>query len=788
MSSRLLLVMIVAAFACGVAAADTRHGVAVVAPAAPEGALMTPETLESQAGRAGLIVVGRVTDVDSRSQGATIETQVRVKLSSSIKGNGPSEVKLTLPGGTVGSTSLQVGGVPNFLAGERVLLLLESAANPKLMRLWESKYSLAGGQAHQPGERPSISIKSLEDQLGAALGKKVSIPSSATEEVVQAFTVSCPDWPTASLPVKFKVNAANAAPSGPTGSTFRSVAYESWHAWQALSNSFPAFSYSGTTAISGHAIDGTNAIGWADLDSLGSGVLGVNYCAYTVDSGGNPVDRVDSDTIIDNDRTWDWVDSNGITGFSLRAVMEHELGHGLSLGHSNVTCDGTANTPLMCPSVSSGVRKTIKADDQAGAASLYPLSGSPPGAPSGVNAVDDGSSFSVSWNASSGSPIAYDIERGNSTCSGSWVAAGTVPASATSFVDDDFGAGLPGDYCYRVKALGVGGDSGWASQSAFPTYVAGSSEHELTAVALGSGAGIFGRTTANQLTFSETSGGSFGSWTNLATDVASRPEAVVRGSDVFVFFRSTGNDIRYVRRTSSSWAPAVSLGGIVAGSPSAAVDGDGDLLVVSLNSSGKVWYRLLSGGTWSPWTNVSGTLSGDVILIENQGDIFLVGLTASGQTYVRTWDGTTNSWGSWLALNGTLSGKLTGASYGGVLYFFGQTAGGTTYYQSYNGSWSGWLSLGGVLGPSHGVGATSNRLIVAGTAGAGNLYNNRYSGSWTGWGSLGGSLATGPEVVGVGSNAYAFGVGVAGVLYYRLWNGTSWDAWISLGGMFAVGN
>jgi hypothetical protein len=223
------------------------------------------------------------------------------------------------------------------------------------------------------------------------------------------------------------------------------------------------FSYVGTTTRSGYnTADGLNTISWGTLDP---GVLGENHCSYYLNGP-----RIDSDTIISNQFSWDSDSSNGVSGYSLESVLEHELGHGLGMGHTtpganDPGCDGTASTPVMCPAIAPGQRKTIKPDDRAGAASMYPLSGSPPAAPTNVTATQNGNAYNVSWTASTGSKNAYDVERGNSACSGAWVPAGTVAAASTSFTDDDFGAGLSGTYCYRVKAIGVGGDSGWTTQT-----------------------------------------------------------------------------------------------------------------------------------------------------------------------------------------------------------------------------------------------------------------------------------------------------------------------------------
>jgi hypothetical protein len=788
-----------------------------------DGALVLEQPLEILAKKADRIVVGTVTEVTSQKTSSTINTRVKLKASQEIKGRGQQEITLVLEGGAVGDLRLDVGGVPRFVRNERVLLLLDGAASPRIAGGWQGKYALAGSRAYN-AEQKSESIKGVAAKLSKALDKSIEIEEDDNEAVSIQFTTYCSPWstsdvagfsnsgtwvstPHADMAVGFEVNTSNAGSGGPTGANFARLSYNSWRNWQVLTNSYPSFAYLGTTTRDGtNHMDGNNTIAWSNLGN--SGTLGVNYCVYT--SAG----RVDSDTLINNNSAypWDWDDSNGISGgtFSLQAVMEHELGHGLGLGHSNQTCNGSASTPLMCPAVSSGVRKTILTDDSNGAASNYPLSGSAPGAPTDLTATDNGTSFTLNWTASSGSPLAYEIERGNSDCSGGWTPAGTVDSRTygynssggaiatspvTSFTDNDFGAGLSGNHCYRLRALGAGGDSAWATQSpepgGSPSYSAGAEKIQIDAIKLGAEVAVFARTTDNQLWYRETSGGAFGAWTQAGTDIASRPSAILLGQDLYVFYRDTGNHMRSVRRSGNTWS-AQSLGGTFQAAPVAALDGDGTLVVSVVTSSGSIWYRAMTGGVWGAWTQIPGTLSGTAQLAIHvyQGDVYLAGVHTSGRTYVNRWDGTADTWTRWTNLGGELTNELTMTSFGGSLYVMGVYPYGSSWYRVYDGAvWSGvWESLGGVLGPRPSAAATSSLLHYFGTQPTGKLYTKRYGGAWSVWTYLGDGLATGPRAISLGGQVYVFATNTEGHLVYRVWNGVSWTTWGDLGGGLAAGD
>ncbi|HEX5142120.1 MAG TPA: hypothetical protein VFX19_14355, partial [Dehalococcoidia bacterium] len=108
---------------------------AIVAPPAFDGVLMNQMSLAQQVQAAGLIVFGTVKDVDSHKSGGTFVTDVTMDVNGVVRGTAGTTLSFTLPGGHEGSEGLAVGGVPNFLAGEKVLVLFNNSTDKRLLRL-----------------------------------------------------------------------------------------------------------------------------------------------------------------------------------------------------------------------------------------------------------------------------------------------------------------------------------------------------------------------------------------------------------------------------------------------------------------------------------------------------------------------------------------------------------------------------------------------------------------------------------------------------------------------------
>lgn len=109
---------------------------ALVGGTAPVGAT-TVARMETaaQAASAERIFVGVVTSVTSRPKAAKpkyFETVVRFDVEDTVAGSVPASVELTFSGGDVGGIRQKVGGMPEFVVGERYVVLVEPDQQPAL--------------------------------------------------------------------------------------------------------------------------------------------------------------------------------------------------------------------------------------------------------------------------------------------------------------------------------------------------------------------------------------------------------------------------------------------------------------------------------------------------------------------------------------------------------------------------------------------------------------------------------------------------------------------------------
>lgn len=115
----------VAMHPCSLSSSKVLLATLVFAIAAPSFAItyiVPPDRVEIE--RASAIVVGRILGSHPQASRFGIETVTTIALEEAIKGNPGSVVEIHTPGGTLDGEMRVVPGVPTFVDGERVLLLL----------------------------------------------------------------------------------------------------------------------------------------------------------------------------------------------------------------------------------------------------------------------------------------------------------------------------------------------------------------------------------------------------------------------------------------------------------------------------------------------------------------------------------------------------------------------------------------------------------------------------------------------------------------------------------------
>ena len=106
-------------------------------------ATVVPLTLEEMGRVASDVFVGTVESSDA-AWGAghrRIETRVRIRVETVVKGRGSPVRTVVVPGGIVGDVGMRTPGAPTFRVGERVLLLVEprGAAELRPLGLFQGK-------------------------------------------------------------------------------------------------------------------------------------------------------------------------------------------------------------------------------------------------------------------------------------------------------------------------------------------------------------------------------------------------------------------------------------------------------------------------------------------------------------------------------------------------------------------------------------------------------------------------------------------------------------------------
>ena len=125
--------------------------VALVAAPAARSATVVPLTLEAMGREASDVFVGIVESSEAAwsADHTRIDTRVRVRVETVVKGRGGPVRTIVVPGGIVGDIGMRTPGAPTFQVGERVLLLAEPgrAAELRPLGLFQGKLRVLRDEA-----------------------------------------------------------------------------------------------------------------------------------------------------------------------------------------------------------------------------------------------------------------------------------------------------------------------------------------------------------------------------------------------------------------------------------------------------------------------------------------------------------------------------------------------------------------------------------------------------------------------------------------------------------------
>jgi hypothetical protein len=447
-------------------------------------ALMGAATLDGLTDRSSVIVSGVVLRHRGCWTGSGFTTEIEIAVGDVLKRSvgavGSGTVLVTVPGGRVGSLQEGSGFSPEFRTGEQTLLFLREEPGLGLT----PTAGFQGKLAWTPGasaERGGLTRSEFTRRVKTAAGGELAAAADplAGRSMVEKPSFTTHDgarWATSDLPLDVFVNPHAGRPAQLSVQDARLGSIGSFHAWQNVPSSFMSFgAFQETTRTGATGSDGN----CADSDRIVDTVWGLtgyhpqevlaraSWCALL----GSPPTFINADVQIDN-VFWEpyWrMDGTGGCGGSvvdLQTVLLHEYGHVLGLGHpsSNSCPFGGSECPVM-DATYGGVQRTPCVDDQAGAASLYPLAGGPvPSTPAGPVITSQQTGITATWSDVAGE-LGYEVWRAPLACAGAlpgefslW---DTTSAEQTSYLDTEYGAGLAiGEkYCYKVRAFDTNGES-----------------------------------------------------------------------------------------------------------------------------------------------------------------------------------------------------------------------------------------------------------------------------------------------------------------------------------------
>jgi hypothetical protein len=457
-----------------------------------------------------------------------INTYVKVKVSRVLKGQLQNEhIVFKQLGGALGEDATVIFGAPEYKAGQRLLLFLDTARDGTLRvaQLFQGKYDVVDDSRTGALRVERKVDKGAVNLLGASEGSNITNSSTLTRFTkkirrvlrARAADVSASDangdqapivetppeyiddvaqgpageitpqytflgtyrWfePDTGQPVVYRINPASAPIAG--GGT--SEMNQAFAAWTNVQTTALVLQNGGSTTMFGFRQDGVSAISYNDpLDQMSDPV----GCSGTLAIGG--VTSAGGGTRVIGGMTFSHIFEGDVVfnrnfacflgvSVNLAEVATHEIGHSIGFGHS---ADAAA---IMYATAHGGGRgASLGSDDVAAVSFLYPGSkGSPtpvpPVAPSGLAASTASSSaINLTWVDASNNEDGFRLQS-KTGAGGVYAPLATLPAGQVSYSDS--GLSPSTTYYYRISAYNSAGESAYSGEASATTSPAATSNN-----------------------------------------------------------------------------------------------------------------------------------------------------------------------------------------------------------------------------------------------------------------------------------------------------------------------
>ncbi|WP_328447237.1 hypothetical protein [Amycolatopsis sp. NBC_00438] len=155
-------------------------------------------------------------------------------------------------------------------------------------------------------------------------------------------------------------------------------------------------------------------------------------------------------------------------------------------------------------------------------------------------------------------------------------------------------------------------------------------------------------------------------WKRLGGTLTDSPSVTADGT---VFVRGADGQV-WQRTSAGQWSGLGAPGGKpIYGRPGAATSTSGTVVAVR-TADDSVWTRTKTGGTWSDWTGIGGTVSSSPTLVAVGAKVALTASASDYSLWANEWSGT---WAGWFNRpdypSGSIVGTLGAASDGASLWF-----------------------------------------------------------------------------------------------------------------------